>query len=78
MKRISILSFSLVAATLLSTSCKRTYQCTCPVVTMQAELYIFEVKASSLRTANKKCVDSGEEDPIVYKPDVAQCRVITR
>ncbi len=78
MKSASIIPLVLLMATLFSASCKRSYQCTCPTVTMPAQLYTFEVKASSLRTANSKCVSKGKEDPVVYKPEAGQCQVLTR
>lgn len=75
MKNVLLLALLVLAACQMFVSCKRTYQCTCPAFTAGAWPYVFEVEASSSRSARNKCIEAGKSGPAVDARDAELCRV---
>lgn len=71
MKNILLLILTIVVLS----SCKKTYQCTCPSLLMGPQPYVFEVKATNKNKATDECIKAGKDDDLVSGDDYMQCRL---
>lgn len=77
MKKLTLITITLLAANMLFTSCKKTYQCTCNGAP-DDETYI-EIKSATRAKAKKECYNSGKHtgDPLYYPgPGLVDCHLV--